>query len=217
MRAEQGFTLIEIMAVLLVIGITVGMVSFSIGSGTRPQEIKAAARTLYNGMNLASEEATYTRTEMGLRIDADTEETVADAHDATPRWRYQWLSYDATRKKWLPSKVEALSAKTLPQGTQLQIEVDGQTITVGAHSNEAEFFALDASSRDKQEKKKDPKKVEIHPDIYFFSSGETQDFTVALSDSATPDSRYRITGNLLGQIRFKRPDEPDDDESQDDK
>ncbi len=196
LRNYQGFTLIEMMAVMLIVGIAASMAALSIGSGSRPQEIKNASRTLYNSINLAFEEAVYANQQFGLRFDIDQD-------DEEPVYLYQWLVFDATEQRWFLTDIEELEEQKLPERLLLEVEVEGQLLDIGNIKKDEDDIIFEV-------KKKIGEDVVIHPDIYFFSSGETQNFTIRIADEETLENQYRLLGNMLGQVAFKRPDEDDD-------
>ena len=86
----------------------------------------------------------------------------------------------------------------MPEKTLLSIEVEKQAIVIGSTERDEAIFNVD---------KKDDEDYELHPDIYFFSSGEIQNFRISIADEDSPNNQYLITGNMLGQIRYLRPDQ----------
>lgn len=192
LKLQQGFTLIEIMVVLIIIGIGAALVSLSIGDATRPQQTKAVARQLYGAMSLALEDAVFLNKQLGLRFDfSGKEQEIA--------YSYQWLLYDEGTKKWAPMTAEGFDEQELPDFIQIEIEVEGQKIIIGGNRKDDTLLAV--------EHDKDDKKPQLYPDLYFLSSGEMQNFTIAINDKNTPESQYMVAGDALGQMTFKRPDE----------
>ncbi|NRB40355.1 MAG: prepilin-type N-terminal cleavage/methylation domain-containing protein [Pseudomonadales bacterium] len=192
----KGFTLIEMMAVMMIVGVAASMAALSIGSGTRPQEIKNASRQLYHSMNLAFEEAVYANQQFGLRFDVNLD-------DVDPVYVYQWMVFVGEEQRWYLTDIEELAEQKLPDRLIVEIEVEGQRVVIGDQQKNEEDIIFKV-------KKKSDEDAEIHPDIYFFSSGETQNFVISIADEEAPDSKFRLVGNLLGQVIFKRPDEDDD-------
>lgn len=191
-RRQAGFTLIEVLAVLVVIGIAAAVVSFSIGSGSRPLQVKSSARQLYSSINLAAEEAVFTNKQFGLRFDIEYD-------GADQFYSYEWLQYNPEEKVWLSVQAEEFAKQSLPIAVILKIEVEKQDIIIGGDNQQDD--ALFEVKKQKDEKKK------IYPDIYFLSSGEMQNFSIIIADEELPESEYHIKGNMLGQLNFKRPDE----------
>lgn len=193
---QAGFTLIEIMAVMLIIGIAVGMATVSIGDGTDGHKLRTAMRQLYQSIQLAAEETVYKREQYGLRFDIDN-------NAETERYSYEWMIYDPKRKRWFAVEVPELAKQVLPEGLMLELTVDEQTVTIGQTVDDDE--AIFEVKKDKKDRTK------IYPDLYFFSSGEMQNFTIRLykTDETDPDSAYVISGNMLGQVEFIAPGEED--------
>lgn len=197
---QQGFTLIEIMAVLVVIGIAAGAVTIAVGDSSRPQQMKASARTLYNSISLGAEEAIYSNRVLGLRFDFDYSEDEA-------RFRYDWMMYSFANKTW--QKYELLEKEDdaiFPEDVLLEIELEGEKLVIGKKKDEDEQIL--EVVKQKGQKRKDI----VHPDLYFLPSGEMQDFTIRIAPEEDEEKRYLIKGNLVGQLEFFRPHEEDEEE-----
>lgn len=69
MRNNQGFTLIEIMVVIVIIGITVGFALIAFGDFGESKRILFAAEQLVNNLRLAQQQAILETSTLGLRID----------------------------------------------------------------------------------------------------------------------------------------------------
>ena len=70
MRNNRGFTLIEIMIVIVIIGITVGFALIAFGDFGESKRIQFAAEQLVNTMRLAQQQAILETSTLGLRIDS---------------------------------------------------------------------------------------------------------------------------------------------------
>lgn len=69
-RARQaGFTLIEILVVLVVIGLLASLAVMTMGGSSRDREMENEVRELYLLMQTASEQAVLNNTELGLILD----------------------------------------------------------------------------------------------------------------------------------------------------
>lgn len=198
---KSGFTLIEIMAVLIVIGIAAAMVILSIGDATRPYKVKNSAKYLYNGMSMALEDAVFLNRQLGLRFDYISV-------DGELVYSYEWLYYDYDVRQWQAIAQEDYTKVEMPDFMVLKLEIEGQETLIGAEQKNSEMFNVEESTDDN--KKDNKKNVQITPDLYFLSSGEIQAFKITLADKESLESEYIIEGNALGQMTFKRPDEKDE-------
>jgi general secretion pathway protein H len=199
---QRGFTLLEIVLVMFVIGIAFGMVAISIGSGTRPYEIKSAAKSLYASASLASEEAILTNTQFGLRFDLDPDYAGPDEH-----FVYDWYQFDTVNMRWVKlENHDVLKSGKFPEHIRLQIEIEGQPLVVGAKEKQKSKLALE------QKQEEDGKGEPEYPDIYFMSSGELSAFTVRISDKdlAEYDGEYRVEGEMVGRVKYILPGDAED-------
>jgi len=199
---QRGFTLLEIVLVMFVIGIAFGMAAISIGSGTRPYEIKSAAKSLYASASLASEEAILTNTQFGLRFDLDPDYKGPDEH-----FIYDWFQFDPINMRWIKlENHDVLKSGKLPEHIRLQIEIEGQPLVVGAKEKQKSKLALE------QKQEEDGKGEPEYPDLYFMSSGELSAFTLRISDKdlAEYDGEYRVEGEMVGRVKYILPGEDED-------
>ncbi len=209
--SQKGFTLIEIMAVMLLVGLVMSMVMVSVGDGNRDKKVHAQVRELYHSMHLLLEEAVFVREQYGIRFDLEQGEDDV-------RWVYNFMVFNSKERLWQVFETDDLQSKNFFEGINLRLEIDGEELELGTIANdEYRLFEID------QEETKDAKLIE--PDIYFLSSGETQNFKLFILDQGLERySRvdfddenapvFTITGNLLGQVKFWLPGDSEDDEDE---
>lgn len=70
MNANRGFTLIEIMIVIVIIGITVGYALVSFGDFGESKRVLIAAEQLVNNLRFAQQQAILQTSTFGLKIDS---------------------------------------------------------------------------------------------------------------------------------------------------
>ncbi|MDM8569906.1 type II secretion system minor pseudopilin GspH [Thiotrichales bacterium HSG1] len=68
---NNGFTLIEIMVVIVIIGIILGFATLSIGDGNLSQKLKQETQRLAYLLELASQESIIQSKEIGVHFDTD--------------------------------------------------------------------------------------------------------------------------------------------------
>lgn len=206
---QQGFTLIEIMAVMLLVGLVMSMVMVSVGDGNRGKKVHTQTRELYHSMHLLLEEAVFVREQYGIRFDLEQGEDDV-------QWVYNFMVFNREDRLWNIFETDDLQSKKLFEGVKIRLEIDGEIVELGTVANdEHRIFNLD------EEESKDAKLIE--PDIYFLSSGETQNFRLQILDQGLDRHHFvdfddeaapifTITGNLLGQVEFLMPGEVPEDE-----
>jgi general secretion pathway protein H len=201
---QQGFTLIELMAVLVIIGMAVSLMTISVGDGNRGQKIKQQSRALYKSIELAIEEASFNQVELGIRFDPYFEEGNSN------QYQYRWLIFDHKERQWFLLESEELQKTVLMPEIDLEIEVEGNPVLIGEEKDSDEaLFALNDEKLGQGPL--------IEPDIYFLSSGEMPDFTIRINDSQRDNysadelSSFRIKGNFIGQLTYFLPGQEDDE------
>lgn len=108
-RDQGGFTLIEIIAVVFIIGITVSFAVLSIADRAQEDRLENEARRLAELLRLASDEAVLLGVELGLRSDGT---------------QYQFMVI-SDEGAWLPYVTDGpLRQRKLPEGMQLEVTTE---------------------------------------------------------------------------------------------
>lgn len=202
-QREKGYTLLELLIVIFIIGVVVSFAGLSLSGGTRSYEVKSAAKRLYAVTNLALEEAILTNSQLGLSFDID----MASEDISSLRYLYQWLIYDTEEQRWVPiTEHDVLGDKQLPEAIHLELEVEGQNLIIGGKKEKKSMFA----SIKIDDEEEDSDKVELEPDIYFFSSGELVAFRIKISDDEPESPVFQIKGDMIGKISFLLPGDEDE-------
>lgn len=114
--SSKGFTLIEILVVMVLLGLLSGVAVFTLGSGKLQRELEVEAQRLHTLLRMASEEAILSNTEIGFSID--------DEH-------YEFLEYDDEKQTWTNSSVSVLKARDLPEWLAPEFEREGSPKILG--------------------------------------------------------------------------------------
>jgi len=192
----KGFTLLEILVVIVIVGVIISVVTVSVGVLGRDRDMQEQAERIWAVLNQAREESELQGFDVGLRVGTNS---------------YDFLRFDARQQLWLPVvEDDLLSARALPPGLRLRLILEGREVVLkerlegeaSATSTEKKADApSDAKDKENAEPdKKDPdkkdKKKELPPQILILSSGDLNAF----------DLQFEREGGDAHWHVFSRPD-----------
>lgn len=193
-----GFTLLELMVVLLIVGITISFAVISFGGDRGDAELKREAKRLTRLLQLAQDRAITQSRQYGLRVFEDG-------------YRFYLAAGTMAGETWQPfSKTLDADAnegatfrdRTLAEGMQLQLIVEDETV-----ENET---ALLSAEEDNTNSNRQPNKPNNKPHVAMLSTGEIAPYEFAIIlQSENTARRYRITGCLDGRISTAAIDQDD--------
>ena len=177
---QHGFTMIELLVVILIIGLLAGVATVAIFSDSDNTRLKRAASTLQSEVELMAEEAQLLGVNFGLLL----------SHDDDEIWSYRWRSELAVGEReedqteqdwWLPLGGE-LRELFLPRqfsaDVELELRLDGN-----------DTIPLDIGHEDDEKL----------PQIFFYRNGEMTPFQLQLV-STNGDSHFELQGDMLGRV-----------------
>ena len=119
-RASRGFTLIEIMVVVVIVGLMVAGAVLALGSLGTDRSLEQESRRLQALMAYARDQAELQTREFGLRLVPDGYEfVVLDVGLKQSQWR-------------TAGEDDSLRKRTWPGGIQAELDVDGRRVVIKA-------------------------------------------------------------------------------------
>lgn len=220
-KSQSGFTLLEILVVMVIIALMAAIAILSAGGDDRDDKMKLEARRLAELIRLASEQAVMRGKEVGLEVSADG-------------YRFAVLQ----NRKWLPIEDEqSFHPRHLPEPLELNIALDTETKTLFGRSltrnpaddkgprgtrgrgGKDDERAVDNTGDDGEPGDKSGQAGKsgaglvnpagsVKPQVFILSSGEVSPFAIALGvDGDDRPEYWRIMARDDGQIRLDGPHE----------
>lgn len=180
--SSRGFTLIEIMVVLALIGVMVSLVQFSFQGNAIEKDIKQSSLRFQGVFTVAAEYGMLNNVELGVMFDEDS---------------YQFLGFDGVKWQALEQH-DALKRHTLPNHLKLQLDLEGLPIDENALLDVADFTTEDDGLFVNNEAFKDSDEKKLTPQIFILSGGEISPFSVTFSAKDIQQSddhvAYKVSG-----------------------
>jgi general secretion pathway protein H len=156
----RGFTLIEVMLVIVLIGVMISAVQFSFSS-SKPEQILQQQSARFAGIfDVAAEYGMLNNVELGLFIEENT---------------YQFLGYDGV--KWSSIVDNALfDIYTLPEGIEFSLELEDLPIDEPLLFDSTLLIANEEDDEFSEEKEK-----QLTPQVYILSGGDITPFRVSFN------------------------------------
>ncbi len=147
---QKGFTFLEILAVVVIIGITITFASLSLGSRAGEDRLATEADRLHALLVLAAEEAIVQGEQIGLLVASDG-----------------YAFYHLKDDKWVGYEQGSLRERRLPEGMSLSLSEEADDKINVIHATTGDRHAG-------QDNKS------VNPQIFMLSSGELTPFTLQL-------------------------------------
>lgn len=195
---QKGFSLIELLVVLLIIGFGIGMVAVNIG--VNDNDLRIEAKQFANYTAMMTEEAIVNNQQWGV----DLFRTVDDSDEANEVFGYRWLQ----RVYWTPPEDSEELSRWLWLPVQVN-DIEPEVLFAAEISLQLEMEDIERQIDDKVnvEEKPELQKQVIKPDIYLMGNGEISPFLLKIYSDEGEQLRHQISGDLLGRIRLDLPDE----------
>ncbi|MEE4659344.1 MAG: prepilin-type N-terminal cleavage/methylation domain-containing protein [Halieaceae bacterium] len=195
MRAGAGFTLLELLLVLLVIGMIATLAAVNMGSGGRGIEVDTAARRFADIAEYAMDEAQLSGTDLGVLI-----EQVPERDSVV--FSYRWLQRAGNVWQPAPFDQDAFGEQRLPAGVDVVLEIENEV---------AEFER--ARRQRAADEAEQGEILPAPPQVVFYASGEAIPGIMRWLDAATGELLWELEWDLLGRVELRpRGLEPEPDE-----
>ncbi|MBB6092092.1 general secretion pathway protein H [Povalibacter uvarum] len=162
-RDAAGFTLMEILVVIVVIGVIVSAATLSVNILGRDRESQEEMERVWAVLQQAREEMELQGLDLGMFVSTRG---------------YEFLRFDGRENRWMPMEGDRLFAtRELPEGLRFRLWVESREIVMKRDG------AVDRGDRD--EDKKWP------PQIMVLSSGDIMPFELQLERDSEP-AKWRV-------------------------
>jgi general secretion pathway protein H len=113
---SKGFTLVEILVVVVIIAIVVSLAVLSVGVTGRDAQLDEESRRIEGLVGLLHERALLEGRDFGLRIEPTA---------------YEFVVYEQRRDRWMSFDQEhEFRRRELPKGVSFQLELDSQVVVL---------------------------------------------------------------------------------------
>ncbi|ABX47339.1 general secretion pathway protein H [Shewanella baltica OS195] len=184
---HAGFTLMEVMLVILLMGLTAAAVTMSIGNSGPQQALDRTARQFIAATEMVLDETVLSGQFIGIVIEKTS---------------YQFVFYKDG--KWEPlDKDRLLSEKQMEPGVVMNLVLDGLPLVQDDEEDDS-WFEEPLIEPSADDKKKHPE-----PQVMLFPSGEMSAFelTFITKTDKGQQAEALVVGDALGRLTIGRPDE----------
>ena len=113
---SKGFTLVEILVVVVIMAVVVSLAVMSIGVTGRDGQLDDESRRIEGLVGLLHERALFEGRDFGLRIEPTA---------------YEFVVYDSRRDRWMPfAQEKEFRHRNLPKGLSFQLMLDSQVVVI---------------------------------------------------------------------------------------
>ena len=180
-KTSTGFTLIEVMVVIVLIGLMASAVQFTFNGNSPEKLLKKESERFSAIFNMAAEYSMLNNLELGLVVEENT---------------YQFLGFDG--QKWIPAPDnELLAPYTLPEEVELVLTLDDLPLDEAPLINvlrEEEDFDLTFSGSELESDEKE----KLIPQVYILSGGDLTPFSLRFKFYETYDEYIAISYLVSG-------------------
>jgi general secretion pathway protein H len=113
---SKGFTLVEILVVIVIIAVVISLTLLSVGATGRDSQLDEESRRIEGLVGLLHERALLEGRDFGLRIEPAA---------------YEFVVYDSRHDRWaMLDQEREFRHRELPKGISFQLQLDSQTVVI---------------------------------------------------------------------------------------
>jgi len=201
-KQQNGFTLIEVMLVIVIAGLMASMIQFSFSGDKAEETLEQSSRRFAGIFDIAAEYGMLNNVELGLMVSKDS---------------YQFLGYDGI--SWTDvSENELFSQYQLPEGVELVLQLDDLPIEdpqlldskLFAELQEENESSFDSDSdKDEDDSANEIEKKKLIPQVYMLSGGDITPFSLRFqfieNNYTDPKLHYKVTGLYTTPLTVEGP------------
>jgi len=183
MRRQRGFTLIEIMVVVIIVAIVFSIALLSVGVVGDDNELDTERRRLATLIETVQDDAVMQGREFGVELMTSS---------------YRFVEFDPLTRQWAEVPGDELyRLRYLPEGVEFELYIDDKRIRLDD----------DPKKLDDPEEATPSARIQPYiPHLFVFASGESTVYEIRFRRGLT-DMELVMRGDILGQIRFGEEDE----------
>ncbi|MCF2911089.1 type II secretion system GspH family protein [Pseudoalteromonas sp. DL2-H2.2] len=185
---QSGFSLIEILMVLVIIGFSVNLVTYTL-SDDMEEELEREALRLHSVINMASEFAILNQIELGFHLD---------------KKKLEFLVFDG--EKWTTFDAEELY-QAVEYSDEYKIALSTEDLAWAQDNMLEQANWRELMGSGDEESLLELKKLKI-PQVLLLSSGEVSAFQLSLELEEQSEPVYFIEGEFMAPVNLRK--EPED-------
>jgi general secretion pathway protein H len=225
LHRHQGFTLIEIMVVVTIIGIMTGLIAINVLTQDPQKELNREALRLKALIEMAQEEALFSQQEIGVIVGEQGYKFARWSAPDAPTSSFAEPSSTTSSSAAAGAVVAGLSAAVsnankpdpswnlianenafreyeLDERYEILLEVDHEQIDLTGGIDQKKREAAKAA-----EKILEDEEEELKPSIFVMSSGELSPFIIEMFLRDDSDVTVKVSGNEMGKVWIGEEDD----------
>ncbi|MCG8371012.1 MAG: type II secretion system minor pseudopilin GspH [Proteobacteria bacterium] len=181
-RRQSGFTLIEMLVVIVIVATIISLAMLSVGVVGEDEELDKERRRLASLIETVQDDAMLQGREFGIELMTSS---------------YRFVEFDPFTRQWAEVPGDELyRLRELPPGIEFELFIDGKRIPLERDPKKL------ADPDEPMTRRIEP----FAPHLFVFASGEATVFELHLRRPQT-DGRLVMRGDVLGEIRFGEDDD----------